>query len=43
MSACPPALQSWPAGMYSCLAGFVDPGETLEEAVRREVRPRRCL
>ena len=27
----------WPAGMYSCLAGFVEPGETLEEAVRREV------
>jgi NAD+ diphosphatase len=22
---------------YSCLAGFVEPGETLEEAVRREV------
>lgn len=28
----------WPAGRFSCLAGFVDPGETLEEAVRREVR-----
>lgn len=27
----------WPAGMYSCLAGFVEPGETLEAAVRREV------
>ena len=23
--------------MYSCLAGFVESGETLEEAVRREV------
>jgi NAD+ diphosphatase len=23
--------------MYSCLAGFVEPGETLEDAVRREV------
>jgi NAD+ diphosphatase len=23
--------------MYSCLAGFVEPGETLEEAVHREV------
>lgn len=27
----------WPTSMYSCLAGFVEPGETLEEAVRREV------
>ncbi len=27
----------WPAGMYSCLAGFVEPGETAEAAVRREV------
>ncbi|WP_417793666.1 NAD(+) diphosphatase [Terasakiella pusilla] len=25
------------AGMYSTLAGFVEPGETLEDAVRREV------
>ncbi len=25
------------AGMYSCLAGFIEPGETLENAVRREV------
>jgi len=24
--------------IYSCLAGFVEPGETLEEAARREVR-----
>jgi NAD+ diphosphatase len=23
-------------GMYSCLAGFVEPGETMEDAVRRE-------
>jgi len=29
---------SWPARRYSTLAGFVAPGETLEEAVRREVR-----
>ena len=28
----------WPQGMYSLLAGFVEPGETLEAAVRREVR-----
>lgn len=27
-----------PPGMYSTLAGFVEPGETLEEAVAREVR-----
>ena len=24
--------------MYSCVAGFVEPGETLEETVHREVR-----
>ena len=28
----------FPAGMYSTLAGFVEPGETLEETVAREVR-----
>ncbi|XP_077377893.1 NAD-capped RNA hydrolase NUDT12 isoform X2 [Festucalex cinctus] len=28
----------FPAGMFSCLAGFVEPGETLEAAARREVR-----
>ncbi|MFQ5763424.1 MAG: NAD(+) diphosphatase [Rhodospirillales bacterium] len=28
----------WPDGMYSTLAGFVEPGESLEEAVIREVR-----
>ena len=27
----------WPAGMYSTLAGFVESGESLEEAVIREV------
>ncbi|MBE3637225.1 NAD(+) diphosphatase [Mangrovicoccus algicola] len=27
----------WPPGMYSLLAGFVEPGETPEAAVRREV------
>lgn len=27
----------WPDGMYSCLAGFMEPGETIEAAVRREV------
>jgi NAD+ diphosphatase len=25
-------------GMWSCLAGFVEPGETIEQAVRRETR-----
>jgi len=29
---------SWPSPFFSALAGFVEPGETLEEAVRREVR-----
>ena len=28
----------WPEGMYSLLAGFVEPGEPVEAAVRREVR-----
>lgn len=27
----------WPAGWFSTLAGFCEPGETLEDAVRREV------
>ena len=29
---------SWPPGMFSALAGFVEPGESLESAVAREVR-----
>lgn len=28
---------SWPPGRYSTIAGFVEPGESLEAAVRREV------
>jgi NAD+ diphosphatase len=28
----------FPQTMWSCLAGFAEPGETIEEAVRREVR-----
>ncbi len=28
---------AWPGRVYSTLAGFVEPGESLEEAVRREV------
>jgi NAD+ diphosphatase len=27
----------WPEGVYSTLAGFVEPGESLEDAVKREV------
>lgn len=27
----------WPKGRYSTLAGFIEPGESLEDAVRREV------
>lgn len=29
---------AWPPGRYSTLAGFVEPGETMEDAVRREVQ-----
>jgi NAD+ diphosphatase len=28
----------FPPGMYSALAGFVEPGESIEETIRREVR-----
>jgi NAD+ diphosphatase len=28
----------WPEGRFSTLAGFVEPGESLEHAVRREVQ-----
>ncbi len=28
---------AWPAGRYSLIAGFVEPGETLEQTVAREV------
>jgi NAD+ diphosphatase len=28
---------SWPAGRFSTLAGFVEPGETVEQALAREV------
>jgi NAD+ diphosphatase len=27
----------WPTNMYSCLAGFVEPGESVEDALRREI------
>jgi len=29
---------TWPEGMHSAIAGFVEPGESLEQAVVREVR-----
>lgn len=29
---------SWPEGRFSTIAGFVEPGEALEDAVRREVK-----
>lgn len=29
--------RAFPVPMYSCIAGFVEPGETMEEAVHREV------
>lgn len=28
---------AWPAGRYSALAGFLEPGESMEEAVAREI------
>jgi NAD+ diphosphatase len=34
---------SWPETRFSVLAGYVEPGETLEEAVRREVREESCV
>jgi NAD+ diphosphatase len=27
---------AWPAGFWSCLAGYVEPGETIEQAAARE-------
>ncbi|CAD6940443.1 unnamed protein product [Tilletia controversa] len=29
--------RTWPKKMYSCLAGFLEAGESLEEAVKREI------
>ncbi|MGE5501394.1 MAG: NAD(+) diphosphatase [Ignavibacteriales bacterium] len=37
---------AWPKGMYSALAGFVEPGESIEEACARELQEEaalRCL
>lgn len=33
----------WPAGMFSALAGFVEPGESLEEACARELQEEAAL
>jgi NAD+ diphosphatase len=33
----------WPAGRFSALAGFVEPGESLEEAVAREILEEACV
>jgi NAD+ diphosphatase len=30
--------KGWPEGRYSALAGFLEPGESIEEAVAREIR-----
>ena len=30
--------KNWPEGRYSALAGFLEPGESIEEAVAREIR-----
>ena len=30
--------ENWPTGMFSTLAGFVEPGESIEQTVHREVR-----
>ena len=45
VSVCDPSKDSlllirqprYPPGMYSCIAGFLDVGETLDDCVRREV------
>jgi NAD+ diphosphatase len=35
--------KQFPRGMFSALAGFIEPGETIEEAVRRELREESSL
>ena len=34
---------SWPEGIYSTLAGFVEAGESVEQAVMREVKEETCI
>ncbi|MET0182454.1 MAG: NAD(+) diphosphatase [Caulobacterales bacterium] len=36
-SVCLGRQKPWPKGMYSALAGFIEPGESIEDAVAREV------
>ena len=33
----------WPAGMFSNISGFVEPGESLEDTLIREVREETCV
>ena len=33
----------FPGGLYSAFAGFIEPGETMEEAVRRELQEEASL
>ena len=37
-AACSGGRARFAPGMYSALAGFLEPGETIEDAVRREIR-----
>ena len=32
-----PAQKKWPGKFYSALAGFIEPGESFEDAVKREI------
>ena len=34
---------NWPKGHYSTIAGFIEPGESLEDGVRREVFEETCV
>ena len=38
MNAWSDAITRFPPQLYSAFAGFVEPGESMEEAVRRELR-----
>ncbi|KAI8993947.1 NUDIX hydrolase domain-like protein [Trametes punicea] len=32
-----PLIKKWPGKFYSCMAGFIEPGESFEDAVKREL------